>query len=149
VEQVKAQQNDRIFLRAVPNLHVQIIEVTGEHARTGDEACEALEKLNFVLGSETSIAAALGASISGRFASGNRPIFTAGAYLRTAESRCAVPHLLKTPRFSYTISATPAKRLAAPHGNRRICAKGRWPLPTVDSGALAASQPCPPCSSRP
>ena len=45
MEQVKAQQNDRIFLRAVPNLHVQIIEVTGEHARTGDEACEALEKL--------------------------------------------------------------------------------------------------------
>jgi hypothetical protein len=30
---------------------------------------------------------------------------------------------------------------AAPHGNRRICVKGRWPLPTVDSGALAASQP--------
>ena len=49
VEQVRAQQNDRIFRRAVQNLHVQIIEVTGEHARThtstGDEACEALEKL--------------------------------------------------------------------------------------------------------
>ena len=34
VEQVRAQQNDRIFRRAVQNLHVQIIEVTGEHART-------------------------------------------------------------------------------------------------------------------
>jgi hypothetical protein len=45
VEQVRAQQNGRIFRRAVQNLHVQIIEVTGEHARTGDEACEALEKL--------------------------------------------------------------------------------------------------------
>jgi hypothetical protein len=49
VEQVRAQQNDRIFRRAVQNLHVQTIEVTGEHARThtrtGDEACEALEKL--------------------------------------------------------------------------------------------------------
>jgi hypothetical protein len=47
VEQVRAQQNDRpgIFRRAVQNLHVQIIEVTDEHARTGDEACEALEKL--------------------------------------------------------------------------------------------------------
>jgi hypothetical protein len=49
VEQVRAQQNDRIYRRAVQNLHVQIIEVTGEHARThartGDEACEALEKL--------------------------------------------------------------------------------------------------------
>ena len=45
VEQVRAQQNDRIFRRAVQNLHVQIIEVTGEHARTRDEACEALEKL--------------------------------------------------------------------------------------------------------
>ena len=45
VEQVRAQQNDRIFRRAVQNLHVQIIEVTGEHARPGDEACEALEKL--------------------------------------------------------------------------------------------------------
>ena len=45
VEQVRAQQKDRIFRRAVQNLHVQIIEVTGEHARTGDEACEALEKL--------------------------------------------------------------------------------------------------------
>jgi hypothetical protein len=46
---VRAQQNDRIFRRAVRNLHVQIIEVTGEqaraHARTRDEACEALEKL--------------------------------------------------------------------------------------------------------
>ena len=45
VEQVRAQQNDRIFRRAVQNLQVQIIEVTGERARTGDEACEALEKL--------------------------------------------------------------------------------------------------------
>ena len=49
VEQVRAQQNDRIFRRAVQNLHVQIIEIPGEHtrthARTGDEACEALEKL--------------------------------------------------------------------------------------------------------
>ena len=49
VEQVRAQQNGRIFRRAVQNLHVQIIEVTGEHARThartGDEAREALEKL--------------------------------------------------------------------------------------------------------
>ena len=45
VEQVRAQQTDRIFRRAVQNLHVQIIEVTGEHARPGDEACEALEKL--------------------------------------------------------------------------------------------------------
>ena len=34
VEQVRAQQKDRIFRRAVQNLHVQIIEVTGEHART-------------------------------------------------------------------------------------------------------------------
>ena len=34
VEQVRTQQNDRIFRRAVQNLHVQIIEVTGEHART-------------------------------------------------------------------------------------------------------------------
>ena len=34
VEQVRAQQNDRIYRRAVQNLHVQIIEVTGEHART-------------------------------------------------------------------------------------------------------------------
>ena len=34
VEQVRAQQNDRIFRRAVQNLHVQIIEVTGQHART-------------------------------------------------------------------------------------------------------------------
>ena len=34
VEQVRAQQNGRIFRRAVQNLHVQIIEVTGEHART-------------------------------------------------------------------------------------------------------------------
>jgi hypothetical protein len=34
VEQVRAQQNDRIFRRAVQKLHVQIIEVTGEHART-------------------------------------------------------------------------------------------------------------------
>ena len=46
VEQVRAQQNDRIFRRAVQNLHVQIIEVAGEHARTGERgACEALEKL--------------------------------------------------------------------------------------------------------
>ena len=49
VQQVRAQQNDRIFRRAVQNLHVQIIEIPGEptrtHARTGDEACEALEKL--------------------------------------------------------------------------------------------------------
>ena len=49
-EQVRAQQNDRIYRRAVQNLHVQIIEVTGEHARThartgSDEACEALKKL--------------------------------------------------------------------------------------------------------
>ncbi len=48
---------------------------------------------------------------------------------------------MKTPRFSYTISATPGKRPAAPHGTRRIREKGRWPLPMVDSGALAASQP--------
>ena len=34
VEQVRAQQNGRIFRRAVQNLHVQIIEVTGQHART-------------------------------------------------------------------------------------------------------------------
>ena len=34
VEQLRAQQNDRIFRRAVQNLHAQIIEVTGEHART-------------------------------------------------------------------------------------------------------------------
>ena len=34
VEQVRAQQNDRIFRRAFQKLHVQIIEVTGEHART-------------------------------------------------------------------------------------------------------------------
>ena len=47
---------------------------------------------------------------------------------------------MKTPRFSYTISATPGKRPAAPHGTRRIREKGRWPLPMVDSGALAASQ---------
>ena len=57
---------------------------------------------------------ALGASILGRFPSGNGPSLTAVAYLRTAdsESRCAVPHasdLLKPPRFSYrdTIPATP------------------------------------------
>ena len=31
--QVRAQQNDRIFRRAVQNLHVQIIEVAGEHER--------------------------------------------------------------------------------------------------------------------
>ena len=31
VEQVRAQQNGRIFRRAVQNLHVQIIEVTGQH----------------------------------------------------------------------------------------------------------------------
>ena len=48
---------------------------------------------------------------------------------------------MKTPRFSYTISATPGKRRAAPHGTCRIREKGRWPLPMVDSGALAASQP--------
>ena len=40
VEQVMAQQNDRIFRRAVQNLHVQISEVPGEHARRGDEAGE-------------------------------------------------------------------------------------------------------------
>jgi hypothetical protein len=34
VEKARAQQNDRTFRRAVQNLHVQIIEVTGEHART-------------------------------------------------------------------------------------------------------------------
>ncbi len=36
VEQLRAQQNDRIrvFRRAAQNLHVQIIEVTGQHART-------------------------------------------------------------------------------------------------------------------
>jgi hypothetical protein len=45
VEQVREQQNDRIFGRAVQNLHVRIIEVAGEHAHVGDEACEALEKL--------------------------------------------------------------------------------------------------------
>jgi hypothetical protein len=45
VEQVRAQQNDRIFRRAVQNLHVQIIEVTGEHARTHAHARDALEKL--------------------------------------------------------------------------------------------------------
>ena len=45
VQQVRAQQNDRIFRRAVQNLHVQIIEVTGEHARTHAHAREALEKL--------------------------------------------------------------------------------------------------------
>ena len=46
VEQVRAQQNDRIFRRAVQNLHVQIIEVTGEHARTGEmKRVKALEKL--------------------------------------------------------------------------------------------------------
>jgi hypothetical protein len=43
---VRAQQNDWIFRRAVQDLHVQIIEVAGEHARTGERgACEALEKL--------------------------------------------------------------------------------------------------------
>ena len=75
---------------------------------------------------------------------GSETSIAAGLRVRTAESRCAVPVpilILKAPRFSYAISATPAKRPAAPHGNRRICAKGRWPLPTVDSGALAASQP--------
>ena len=35
-EQVRAQQNDWIFRRAVQDLHVQIIEVAGEHARTGE-----------------------------------------------------------------------------------------------------------------
>jgi hypothetical protein len=42
---VRAQQNDRIFRRAVQNLHIQIIEIAGEHAHTRDEACEALEKM--------------------------------------------------------------------------------------------------------
>jgi len=43
---VRAQQNDWIFRRAVQDLHVQIIEVAGEHARTRERgACEALEKL--------------------------------------------------------------------------------------------------------
>ena len=43
---MRAQQNDWIFRRAVQDLHVQIIEVAGEHARTGERgACEALEKL--------------------------------------------------------------------------------------------------------
>ncbi len=64
----------------------------------------------------------------------------------TAESRRAVPHrdLLKAPRrrVSCNIPATqchsPGKRPTVPHGTRRIRAKGRWPLPTVESGALAA-----------
>jgi hypothetical protein len=34
VEQVRAQQIDRIFRRAVQNLHVQIVEVTGKQTRT-------------------------------------------------------------------------------------------------------------------
>jgi hypothetical protein len=37
VEQVRAHQNDRIFRRAVQNLHVQIIEVAGEHACKREE----------------------------------------------------------------------------------------------------------------
>jgi hypothetical protein len=45
VEQARVQQNDRLICRAVQNLHVQIIEVAGEHAHVGDEAREALEKL--------------------------------------------------------------------------------------------------------
>ena len=46
VEQVRAQQNDRIFRRAVQNLHVHRGNGRARtHARTGDEACEALKKL--------------------------------------------------------------------------------------------------------
>ena len=46
VEQVRAQQNDRIFRRAVQNLHVHRGNGRARtHARTGDEAREALEKL--------------------------------------------------------------------------------------------------------
>ena len=33
-----AQQNEWIFRRAVQDLHVQIIEVVGEHARTGERS---------------------------------------------------------------------------------------------------------------
>ena len=50
VQQVRAQQNDRIFRRAVQNLHVhrgngRARTHARTHARTGDEACEALKKL--------------------------------------------------------------------------------------------------------
>ncbi len=47
VEQVRAHQSDRSFRRGVQNLHLQIIELAGEHSQSHaqDEACEALEKL--------------------------------------------------------------------------------------------------------
>ena len=51
-----------------------------------------------------------GASILGHFPPENRPFFSAVAYPRTAGSRCAAPYLSKTPRFQYTISATPRGR---------------------------------------
>ena len=46
MEQVRAQQSDRSFRRDVQNVHLQIIELAGEHPRshTQAEECEALAK---------------------------------------------------------------------------------------------------------
>ena len=46
VEQVRAQQSDRSFRRHVQNVHLQIIELAGEHPRshTQAEECEAPAK---------------------------------------------------------------------------------------------------------
>ena len=46
VEQVRAQQSDRSFRRDVQNVHLQIIELAGEHPRSHMQAeeCEALAK---------------------------------------------------------------------------------------------------------
>jgi hypothetical protein len=46
VEQVRARQSDRSFRRHVQNVHLQIIELAGEHPRshTQAEECEAPAK---------------------------------------------------------------------------------------------------------
>jgi hypothetical protein len=54
---------------------------------------------------------------------------------------CQPPRRLRVPG--------PAKGPGAPGVTRRIREKGRWPLPMVDSGALAASQPAAPYGPRP
>ena len=70
------------------------------------------KQAKFVLGGGLGggIVPVFGASILGHFPPENRPLFSAVAYPRTAGSRCAAPYLSKTPRFPYTISATPRGR---------------------------------------
>ena len=58
-----------------------------------------------------------------------------------SESVSGVGHADGWPVPRSMIIDVPQVASAIWHGTRRIREKGRWPLPMVDSGALAASQP--------